>query len=149
MSESVSPPGGEQQAVRTQRPPFPIGVLAGSLAVTGVAVAAAVLFAPSDFRLPLAIGAGAAALLLCAALTVTAQYRARLGQVRQEVLAHRMQAEAQVNTAVSTAQARIAESEQRIAGLREQVAEQARTAKESEHRRAAALAAFAGAAGRM
>ncbi|WP_460718120.1 sensor histidine kinase [Nocardia heshunensis] len=149
MSESVSPPGGEQQAVRTQRPPFPITVLASSLAITAAVVAAAVFLAPSDFRIPLAVGASLAALLLSAALTLTAHYRARLGQVRQEVLAHRMQAEAQVNTTVSTAQARIAESENRIAGLREQLAEQARTAKEIEQRRAAALAAFAGAAGRM
>ncbi|MFE3195140.1 sensor histidine kinase [Nocardia sp. NPDC059240] len=149
MSESVSPASGEKQTVRTQRPPFPIGVLAGSLAITAAVVAAAVFFAPNDFRIPLAVGAGAAALLLSAAITVTAHYRARLGQIRQEVLAHRMQAEAQVNTTVSTAQARIAESENRIAGLREQIAEQTRTTKETEHRRAAALAAFAGAAGRM
>ncbi|MTE16229.1 ATP-binding protein [Nocardia sp. CT2-14] len=50
---------------------------------------------------------------------------------------------------MSAAQARITESEARIHGMREQAAEQARAAKESENRRAAAMAAFAGAAGRM
>ncbi|MGW5108668.1 sensor histidine kinase [Nocardia sp. NPDC004123] len=147
MSESVNPPGGEQQPVLRQRPP--LSTLAGSLALGAAAVAVAVFYSPNDFRVPLAIGAGVAALLLTAALTAAAYYRGRVQAVRQEALAYTAQADAHVAATVSAAQARITESEARIHGIREQVAAEARAAKESEGRRAAAMAAFAGAAGRM
>ncbi|WP_187703072.1 sensor histidine kinase [Nocardia yunnanensis] len=147
MSESLSPPGGEQPPVRSQRPPFLTPAI--SLLVCAAAVAAAVLFAPNDFRLPLAIGASVAALLLTASVTAAVFYRGRARQLTREAHAYRAQADARVAATIAAAQARIAESESGIAALREQVAEQARAAKESENRRAAALAAFAGAAGRM
>ncbi|MVU83343.1 ATP-binding protein [Nocardia sp. ET3-3] len=122
---------------------------AGALAITAGGVAVAVFFAPNEFRLPLAIGASVAALSLTAAITMAVYYRERVRWVRQEALGYRAQAEAHVATAMSATQARIAESEARIHGLQEQVNQHSRTARESENRRAAAMAAFAGAAGRM
>ncbi|GAB0102960.1 ATP-binding protein [Nocardia sp. JMUB6875] len=124
-------------------------LLAGSSVSTAAVVAVAVFFAPSDFRVPLAIGASVAALALTAAVTAAAYYRGRIGQARQEALAYKAQADAHVAATISTAQSRIAESEARIHSLQEQASERARAAKENENRRAAAMAAFAGAAGRM
>ncbi|MEV0467683.1 ATP-binding protein [Nocardia tengchongensis] len=147
MSESVNPPNGEQHTVRSQRPPYAIAAVA--LVITAVTVAVAVLLSPSEFRVPLAIGASIAALLLSGAVTAAAYYRDRVRAVRQEAHAYTAQAEARVAATISAAQARITESEARIHSIGEHAAEQARAAKENEHRRAAALAAFAGAAGRM
>ncbi|MFE3104997.1 ATP-binding protein [Nocardia tengchongensis] len=147
MSESVNPPNGEQHTVRSQRPPYAIAAVA--LAITAVTVAVAVLLSPSEFRVPLAIGASIAALLLTGAVTAAAYYRDRVRAVRQEAHAYTAQADARVAATISAAQARITESEARIHSIGEHAAEQARAAKENEHRRAAALAAFAGAAGRM
>lgn len=147
MSESVNPPNGEQHTVRSQRPPYATTVVA--LVATTIVVAVAVLLSPTGFRVPLAIGASVAALLLTGALTAAAYYRDRVHTVRREALAYTAQADAHVAATMSAAQARIAESEARIHDIREHAAEQARAAKDNEHRRAAALAAFAGAAGRM
>ncbi|MEU6583985.1 ATP-binding protein [Nocardia sp. NPDC046763] len=147
MSESVNPPGGGQQPVLRQRPP--LSTLAGTLALSAGAVAAAVFYSPTDFRVPLAIGASVAALLLTAAVTAAAYYRGRVQAVRQEALTYSVQADAHVAATISAAQARITESEARIRGIGEEVAAAAHAAKESESRRAAAMAAFAGAAGRM
>ncbi|GAB3208034.1 sensor histidine kinase [Nocardia tengchongensis] len=147
MSESVNPPNGEQHTVRSQRPPYAIAAVA--LAITAVTVAVAVLLSPNEFRVPLAIGASIAALLLTGAVTAAAYYRDRVRAVRQEAHAYTAQADARVAATISAAQARITESEARIHSIGEHAAEQARAAKENEHRRAAALAAFAGAAGRM
>ncbi|MEC3916047.1 sensor histidine kinase [Nocardia sp. CDC160] len=147
MSESVNPPSGEQHAVRRQRLPYPIP--AGSLVISVGAVGVAVVFAPTDFRIPLAVGGLVAALALTAALTAAAYYRASVEEVRREALAHTARADAHVAATVSAAQARIVEAEARIHSLGEQLGERERAAKDSENRRAAALAAFAGAAGRM
>ncbi|MGW2665036.1 sensor histidine kinase [Nocardia tengchongensis] len=147
VSESVNPPNGEQHTVRSQRPPYATAAVA--LVITFVTVAVAVLLSPSEFRVPLAIGASVAALLLTGAVTAAAYYRDRVRAVRQEAHAYTAQADARVAATISAAQARITESEARIHSIGEHAAEQARVAKENEHRRAAALAAFAGAAGRM
>ncbi|WP_433591241.1 ATP-binding protein [Nocardia sp. CA-145437] len=147
MSESVNPPNGEQHTVRGQRPPYL--TTAVSLVATAILVAVAVLLSPSEFRIPLAIGASVAALLLTGALSAAAYYRDRVHAVRREALAYTAQADAHVAATMSAAQARITESEARVHDIREHAAEQARSAKDNEHRRAAALAAFAGAAGRM
>ncbi|WP_458690491.1 ATP-binding protein [Nocardia tengchongensis] len=147
MSESVNPPNGEQHTVRSQRPPYATAVVA--LVITSISVAVAVLLSPGEFRVPLAIAASVAALLLTGAVTAAAYYRDRVRAVRQEAHAHTAQADARVAATISAAQARITESEARIHSIGEHAAEQARVAKENEHRRAAALAAFAGAAGRM
>ncbi|MFF0635140.1 ATP-binding protein [Nocardia sp. NPDC004151] len=147
MSESVNPPNGEQHTVRGQRPPYV--TTAVSLVATAIVVAVAVLLSPNEFRIPMAIGASVAALLLTGALTAAAYYRDRVRAVRREALAYTAQADAHVAATMSAAQARITESEARVHDIREHAAEQARAAKDNEHRRAAALAAFAGAAGRM
>ncbi|MGW4533903.1 ATP-binding protein [Nocardia sp. NPDC004340] len=147
MSESVNPPNGEQHTVRSQRPPYV--TTAVSLVATAIVVAVAVLLSPNEFRIPLAIGASVAALLLTGALTAAAYYRDRVHAVRREALAYTAQADAHVAATMSAAQARITESEARAHDIREHAAEQARAAKDNEHRRAAAMAAFAGAAGRM
>ncbi|MEU1205515.1 ATP-binding protein [Nocardia sp. NPDC005825] len=147
MSESVNPPNGEQHTVRSQRPPYV--TTAVSLVATAIVVAVAVLLSPTGFRIPLAAGASVAALLLTGALTAAAYYRDRVHAVRREALAYTAQADAHVAATMSAAQARITESEARVHDIREHAAEQARAAKDNEHRRAAAMAAFAGAAGRM
>ncbi|WP_405484236.1 sensor histidine kinase [Nocardia sp. NBC_00511] len=120
-----------------------------SLAVAVIAVVGAVVFAPDDARLPLAIGAGVAGLLWCAAVTVAVFYRAQLAGIRAEAQTSAARADAQVHATVAAAQARIVEAEAHAQGVRDAVAEQSRAAKDSDHRRAAAMAAFAGAAGRM
>ncbi|WP_338762642.1 ATP-binding protein [Nocardia vulneris] len=110
---------------------MPLLVLFGSAAVTSVAVVVAVYFAPSDFRVPLAIGAVVAALLLCAACTAAVHYRGVARRATSEAAALTAAATARVQAAENAAEAHAWES------------------KNNENRRSAAMAAFAGAAGRM
>lgn len=150
-ADSRANPGNAGAIPADTRPSSAGTVAAGASALAGgaVAVAAGVFFAPSNFRTPLAIGGGVAAVLLTVAVALAAHYRQRVRSARQEALAATVLAEAQLATAMSATQARIVQSEANIHGIREQLVEQARAAKESETRRAAAMAAFAGAAGRM
>ncbi|WP_240772273.1 ATP-binding protein [Nocardia sp. CS682] len=100
-------------------------------AVTSVVVVVAVYYAPTDFRIPLTIGAVAAAIALCATVTAAAHYRGAAIRARQ------------------AAAAVTAEASARMAAASEATNLHAWEAKNSDSRRSAAMAAFAGAAGRM
>ncbi|MEV6769896.1 ATP-binding protein [Nocardia sp. NPDC051030] len=158
MSESSNPPGGEPEAVRGARIPF--RTLSTCIGLSIVGVAATVLAAPHDFRIPLAVGASALAALLCAAVTAAVYYRSEVERARREgqgraawaearTAAVITEAEQRMGSVVTEAQGRIAEVEARIRLLDDAAGHQARDARDSENRRAAAMAAFAGAAGRM
>ncbi|WP_232236174.1 sensor histidine kinase KdpD [Nocardia sp. BMG51109] len=106
--------------------------------VTGCAAVAAILAAPADFRIPLACGAALVAILLCATVTIAVHYYAQAGRYRR--VAER--ADERIAAAAAAASARVAAAEG-------EATVRAREVRHSESRRAAALAAFAGAAGRM
>ncbi|WP_246180920.1 ATP-binding protein [Nocardia ninae] len=100
-------------------------------AVTSVVVVVAVYYAPTDFRIPLTIGAVVAAIALCATVTAAVHYRGAAIRARQ------------------AAAAVTAEASARMAAASEATNLHAWEAKNSDSRRSAAMAAFAGAAGRM
>lgn len=122
--------------IRTGRSAYVVpavsAVVAGGLAV------ATVLAAPADVRVPAAVGAAVAAVVLCAAVATAAYYR-------ELAAAYRAAAE----RAQETIAAATAEAAARVAAAEGTAETHAREAQRSEARRAAALAAFAGAAGRM
>ncbi len=94
-------------------------------------VAAAVWAAPGDFRIPLLVGAVLAALLVSASVTAAVYFREEAQRTRRTA--------ATSNTDAAAI----------IAAANEATTKQAWEIKNSENRRAAAMAAFAGAAGRM
>ncbi|MBB5917484.1 signal transduction histidine kinase [Nocardia transvalensis] len=106
--------------------------------MTACLAVGAVFSAPADFRIPLAIGAGVAALFLCVAVTAAVHYRTRAGRYRAVAEV----AEEQIAAARAEASARVASADAAADARAEEV-------RRSEARRAAALSAFAGAAGRM
>jgi signal transduction histidine kinase len=83
--------------------------------------------APASFRAPLTVGTVAVSIALCGAVTAAAHYR-------EDTRLVRLAAD---------------ESARRISAVNDAAARYAWQAKQSEHRRSAAMAAFAGAAGRM
>ncbi|WP_324198879.1 sensor histidine kinase [Nocardia amamiensis] len=101
-------------------------------------VAAAVYYAPAEFRVSLAAGAAAAAIALCAAVTAAVHFR------QEAVRARRDAAQARKDSALAAAAA-----DAGITAANDAAAEHAARSKSSDSRRAAAMAAFAGAAGRM
>ncbi|RMI35172.1 sensor histidine kinase [Nocardia stercoris] len=102
----------------------------------------AVWTAPDSFRVPVAIGTAAATALLAAACTAAVYYRQQAARARAE-------ARATVATVTADAAARLNAAQDALAAAREAAAHAAREAAGSEDRRSAALAAFAGAAGRI
>ncbi len=112
--------------------------LAACVVVTAGAAVAAVRSAPAEFRIPLASGVAVVAVVLCAAVTAAVYYRTQAGQYRDA--AERASEASSVSTAEAAA---------RIAAADEAVARHQQDKQRSEGRRAAALSAFAGAAGRM
>ncbi|WP_245721838.1 sensor histidine kinase [Nocardia crassostreae] len=130
------------------------------MVLTTAAVAAGVYAAPEDFRIPLMAGGATAAVLLCVAVTLAVYYRAQVRQARQLAAAAEAQAQtsidftvtdadARIAAAQAAAEARIVEAHARVEPLEQSIAAKTREAKDSDNRRAAAMAAFAGAAGRM
>lgn len=100
--------------------------------------AVAVYYAPTAFRVSLAAGAVAAAIILCAAVTAAVHFRNEAVRARKDAVRARQDgalaaadAEAGMTAAHNVAAEHVARSER------------------SDSRRAAAMAAFAGAAGRM
>ncbi|MBL1074530.1 sensor histidine kinase [Nocardia sp. 2] len=119
-------------------------------AAAGVAVVgAAVFFAPSDFRIPLAAGASVLAVLCCAAVTAAAYWRGEALRARRSAASHGTETEARIAATVHEANARISNAQAHFEALNAAVAAKTQEVKAGENRRAAALAAFAGAAGRM
>ncbi|MFI1919984.1 ATP-binding protein [Nocardia sp. NPDC020380] len=153
---------------------LPLVTLGITAVLVTAVVVAAVFAAPAGFRISLAVGGAVFGALLCAAVTAAAWYRNRIAQAGYAIEAERAQAaaaraeteavrgeiqfqveaahaegDARVASIIAEAQARIADSDGRIQVLHEGVAERLRAVKDSDNRRAAAMAAFAGAAGRM
>ncbi|MEU1996888.1 ATP-binding protein [Nocardia gamkensis] len=95
-------------------------------------------YTPVEFRIPLAAGATAAAVALCAAVTAAVHFR---GDARHARLDARRARDGRA-LAAAGAQAEVTAATEAVA------AAEAR-AESNENRRAAAMAAFAGAAGRM
>ncbi len=98
--------------------------------------------------------------LLGAAVTVAEYYRSEAGRARRDgdaraawadarTAAVITEAESRMASVIAEAQGRIAEADSKVQTLDAATSERARDAKDSENRRAAALSAFAGAAGRM
>ncbi|MFF4474659.1 ATP-binding protein [Streptomyces sp. NPDC001599] len=132
--------------------------------VSALVVGGAVAAAPSSVRLPLGLGAGAAAILLCAALTAAVHAVRAERATRRLLTAARAQADAERTRAAATAErerdALVAEftrererlSEQRdreVARLTGETARLEARLKQATGERAAAVSATANAAGRM
>ncbi|MFE9576558.1 sensor histidine kinase [Nocardia sp. NPDC006044] len=110
---------------------MPLLALLTCAAITSVVVVIAVYFAPTDFRIPLTVGSVIAAIALCATATAAVHYRGAARRARD------------------SAAAITAEATARMAAASEAAGVHAWEAKNSDSRRSAAMAAFAGAAGRM
>ncbi|WP_236566685.1 sensor histidine kinase [Nocardia sp. CY41] len=108
------------------------------MVASAAVVTAAVYYAPTEFRITLAAGATAAAAALCAAVTAAVHFR------RQARFARHSADRARDDGALAAAGARA-----EVTAATEAVAEYEARAESSENRRTAAMAAFAGAAGRM
>ncbi|MFI6866870.1 ATP-binding protein [Nocardia sp. NPDC050406] len=138
MSDSSTPPDGGHPvpAPRGSRQPY-TALLVCAILSTGAGVAAA-LFAPTDLRGPITLGVLGAAIILCASVTAAFHYRVEATRLRAEAerLRHILDASA-------------ADAAARIDSVGEAVAHYSAEAKAADTRRAAAMAAFAGAAGRM
>ncbi|MBF6229551.1 sensor histidine kinase [Nocardia abscessus] len=101
-------------------------------------VTTAVSYAPAEFRISLAAGATAAAIALCAAVTTAVYFRRETRHARRDA-----------DQARDDRLHAIAGAHAEVTAANEAVAEHTARSKSSESRRAAAMAAFAGAAGRM
>ncbi|WP_245676164.1 sensor histidine kinase [Nocardia niwae] len=119
-------------------PKTPYATLSACVVASTAAVTAAVYYAPVEFRIALAAGATAAALALCAAVTAAVHFR------RQARYARHVAVRARDDRALATAGARA-----EVTAATAAVADYQARAETSESRRTAAMAAFAGAAGRM
>ncbi|MFE6864733.1 ATP-binding protein [Nocardia sp. NPDC057668] len=147
MSESSNPPGGRANAVQG------IGLLVGTLlacaAIAAAGVVAAVLSAPEESRVALIVGGSIAGVLLCAAVTTAVHFRSQMQRARAGEAAANAETQARLASYVASANARITEVHNHAQALEEAVTARRREVKDSENRRSAAMAAFAGAAGRM
>ncbi|WP_328407960.1 sensor histidine kinase [Nocardia sp. NBC_00403] len=121
---------------------MPYLALLTSGVTSAVVVVIAVVSAPAEFRITLAAGAIVVSIILCASITGAAHYRGEAARAHGAAERARRATAATVAEAAATAAAEIAAANERAAGC-----EQA--SKTSENRRAAAMSAFAGAAGRM
>ncbi|MEV5839222.1 ATP-binding protein [Nocardia sp. NPDC052112] len=110
--------------------------------VTAAIVAVAVCYAPNDFRIPLAIGAGVNAVVLSTAVAAAVYYRRASLDARHAAIAVRAAAGAQLTSVT-------AESHAQLRAAQDAATTHAADARTSENRRAAATSAFAAAAGRM
>ncbi len=132
--------------------------------VSALVVGGAVAAAPSSVRLPLGLGAGAAAILLCAALTAAVHAVRAERATRRLLAAARAEADAERAGAAATAERerdalvddftrereRLAEQRDReVARLTEETARLGELLKQATGERAAAVSATANAAGRM
>lgn len=133
---NASASGRGEDVVGHPKPPY--AILSACLIASAAIVTAAVYYAPAEFRIPLAAGATAAAIALCAATTAAVHFRRQARHAQRDA-----------GQAVQD-RARVAGgAEAEIAAAAAAVAEYEARAKDSESGRAAAMAAFAGAAGRM
>lgn len=128
--------------------------------VAAVAVMGAVFVTPVDERLSMAIGCSAAAVLVCAIAatgvyyaTQARRYRTLAEESERTLEAVHREASARVSAVREELSAQLVavgeDAALRIEAAERAVADRAAQARQSERRRASALAAFAGAAGRM
>ncbi|MGY2024531.1 sensor histidine kinase [Nocardia gipuzkoensis] len=138
MSELLNPAASElgDGAVRRSKPPY--ATLSACVVASAAIVTTAVYYAPAEFRISLAAGATAAAIALCAAVTTAVHFRREARNARRDA----DQARDERVHALAGAHAE-------VNAANEAAAEHTARAKSSESRRGAAMAAFAGAAGRM
>ncbi|WP_227833110.1 sensor histidine kinase [Nocardia macrotermitis] len=160
MAVSVNPQNG-QAAGSGNRDLRAAGSAFGACAVvTAVAVMGAVFFSPSGARASVAIGCGAAALLVCAIAAAGVYYAAQARRYRAlaEEAEHTLQtvhreAAARVSAVREELSAQLVavgeDAALRIEAAERAVVDRAAEARQNERRRASAMAAFAGAAGRM
>lgn len=112
------------------------------LVVTCGAVAAAVFYAPNDFRIALSIGAGLAALVLSTAVSAAVFYRRGAIDARQVAASARADAHAEVTSTIN-------DLRKQLTAAQDAAAATAAGARSSENGRVAAMASFAAAAGRI
>ncbi|WP_228783087.1 sensor histidine kinase [Nocardia abscessus] len=138
MSELLNPAASElgEGAVRRSKPPY--ATLSACVVASAAIVTTAVSYAPAEFRISLAAGATAAAIALCAAVTTAVYFRRETRHARRDA-----------DQARDDRLHAIAGAHAEVTAANEAVAEHTARSKSSESRRAAAMAAFAGAAGRM
>ncbi|MGY2124638.1 sensor histidine kinase [Nocardia gipuzkoensis] len=138
MSELLNPAASElgDGAARRSKPPY--ATLSACVVASAAIVTTAVYYAPAEFRISLAAGATAAAIALCAAVTTAVHFRREARNARRDA----DQARNERAHALAGAHAE-------VTAANEAATEHTARAKSSESRRAAAMAAFAGAAGRM
>ncbi|WP_231951670.1 sensor histidine kinase [Nocardia terpenica] len=135
MQRSI-PPDGDLRDPDRPRPPW--STLLATALIGAVLVAGSVLLSPTTFRLPMAIGAGAAALVLCIAITAAVRAHALERWQRQRAIAAQRNADAVVGEATA-----------RVDAAYEDARQYAARAEASEKRRAAAMSSFAAAAARI
>ncbi|WP_405182172.1 ATP-binding protein [Nocardia sp. NBC_01377] len=128
----------------------------GCLLISSGGVGVAVYYAPEEMRIPLAIGGGTTAVVLSVAVSAAVYFRRASLDARAEVVSTREQLAAARGDVLDTRDEAHATIVSATAELRSQVvaaekatAEHYSAARSSESRRVAAMAAFAGAAGRM
>lgn len=138
LSDSSTPPDGEppHSANRGLRQPY-AALLVCAILTTALGVAA-VLYAPTDLRIPITTSVLVMAIALCATVTAAFYYRAETARLRRDA----EQFQRVLNLSATDAAAR-------VESISEGAARYAQEAESAETRRAAAMAAFAGAAGRM
>lgn len=128
--------GGENESPRESRLAYLL--LPTTAVVSVIAVTAAVLGAPNEFRIPLIIGGAIAAIVLWIAVGAAVHYRGNA-----------LHAQFMAERAVATADARIADADRMVVGHTAAAVSYAQDAKDSDSRRISAMAGFAAAAGRM
>lgn len=118
------------------------------VAVTAGLVAPPALLTTGDDQVILSVVGSVGGLLFTVAVLIALRFQRKITQARNAVR--------EAETRVAEAEAGVAEAERRVAAAESQRAHEgvaaedaAAQAREAEHRRAAAMAAFAGAAGRM
>ncbi|MGK8504637.1 sensor histidine kinase [Nocardia asiatica] len=138
MAELLNPAASElgEEVVRRSKPPY--ATLSACVIASAAIVITAVYYAPAEFRISLAAGATAAAIALCAAVTTAVHFHRAARHARREA------DRAREDRALATARAQA-----EVTAAHEAVTEHTARSKSSESRRTAAMAAFAGAAGRM
>ncbi|MET7771988.1 ATP-binding protein [Nocardia sp. NPDC005366] len=128
----------------------------GSLLVTSSGVSVAVYYTPDEMRIPLAIGGGTTAVALSVAISAAVYFRRAALDARADTASAREELHTAYAEVVATHDASnatiisaTAELRAQVVAANEAVAEYHSAARSSESRRVAAMAAFAGAAGRM
>lgn len=163
VSRVSNPLEGESggSAERRMRPSYPV-LLIAVIVMVGLVIgvlAGLVVAASPQYRIAVSLSAGVFAILWLGSITGAIHYndeanRSRLEAAHFREETQRLTAESEMlrdeaDRATRIAQATSADAESRVASANDTVSRLARESRQNESRRVAALAAFAGAAGRM